>query len=230
MRRPRLPLPAAVAVAVLVLVAASPAVADPLTPPPPATTPPPTAKVIDVDPAALFAAPPGPAVSTTQVDKHTKIVKRQVTIGGEVGYVEDGVTTLAITKGACRNSDWLHTSGARIEVGRCLESDGNSLRGKFRVTCFYGNDECLMNVGWDASPPHYRRVYHAFGYGGFQTDQRGPCLSCHTSVAYSTWGCPYPTGTMYAARMAYLSIRHSGTLEQMSGVYSSQDRSGCGPF
>jgi hypothetical protein len=99
------------------------------------------------------------------------------------------------------------------------------------VACFYHNDACLMNVGWDQSPPHWRRVYHAFGYGGFATDQRGPCLSCHTSVAYSTWGCPYPTGTQYTGWMGGgLPLRHGGILEDMPGNWGTLSRSGCGPF
>lgn len=142
--------------------------------------------------------------------------------------LDDGEDTEASWKGACANKNIFHPAGAKIVAGACLESNGSQIRGKFRVTCYdnWGNP-CTMNVGWDQSPPHYRRVINNQGNNTIGTRQRGAAIGVTTTVAYSNWGCPYPLRTQYQATTRELQIRVFGQLAGPFG-WDSLWRTGCG--
>jgi len=196
--------------------------------------------------AALFAVPVAAAPPPKTVPPKYTVAQRNYAdappTGDAVqttGTVEDDsgdqVAGLSVQKVSCKNSSAVTGNGYEVREGACgLRYSDGLTRGKFRVTLYrYSTGEAVAgNVGWDASPPHYRRTYWlvAGPANGINsgTQQRGACLGCHSTVGYSLRDCDYPVNANYYADTAELNIRVGGVLYGPFNWVSDTWGSGCG--
>jgi hypothetical protein len=146
----------------------------------------------------------------------------------------DEIAGLTVQKVACKNSSQTTSNGYEAREGACgLRYSDGLLRAKFRVTLYrISTGEAVSgNVGWDQSPPHYRRVYASPSGQELLieagTQPRGACIGCHSTVGYSLRDCDWPVDVYHFGSTAELKIRVGGVLYSPFS-WASNTWIGCG--